>query len=465
MSPTLALFIWLILLLFLFVFDPARDPKTSVALWVPLAWLCIVASRLPSQWLGVQVGMGGLAHAFEEGNSIDSTVYSVLILLAIAILIWRSFRWGKFFARNFALTALLSYALLSVLWSDFPFITFKHWFRDLGNYLAILVVLSDPRPLEAVRTLLRRLAYLLIPLSILLVKYFPAIGRQYGITGEGPYYSGATTSKNMLGVLCLVSALFFFWDTVTRWPDRKERQTRRIVLINVALMGMTLWLLVGSQSATSKLCLALGFLVIAAAQTKTVKRHPGLLTVSVPIGICLYLVLAFGFGININTEIARAVGRDATLTGRTVIWDAVLSTHTNPLVGSGYETFWLGPRLEKIWGMGVLVNEAHDGYLEVYLNLGIIGLFLLTAFLISSYRTARAQLKAFPILGSFTFALWSILPLYNITESAFRGQLMWVIFLLGAMVVPTASPAGALAPAELPVTDESIANVQDTVTI
>ena len=135
MSPTLALFLWLILLLVLFVFDPARDQKTLVTLWVPLAWLFIVASRLPSQWLGVRVG--GFAQALEEGNPVDSTIYSVLILLSIAILIWRSFRWGKFFAQNFALTALLSYSLLSVLWSDFPFITFKHWFRDLGNYLAI----------------------------------------------------------------------------------------------------------------------------------------------------------------------------------------------------------------------------------------------------------------------------------------------------------------------------------------
>ena len=66
----------------------------------------------------------------------------------------------------------LLFALLSVLWSDFPLVALKRWFRDLGNYLVILVVLSDPRPLEAVRALLRRLCYLLIPLSILLVKYY-----------------------------------------------------------------------------------------------------------------------------------------------------------------------------------------------------------------------------------------------------------------------------------------------------
>ena len=99
----------------------------------------------------------------------DRTIYSALILLAIGILMSRSFKWGSFFSRNLALMAFLSFALLSVFWSDFPFVAFKRWFRDFGNYLVILVVLSDPRPLEAVRTLLRRFCYLLIPLSVLLI--------------------------------------------------------------------------------------------------------------------------------------------------------------------------------------------------------------------------------------------------------------------------------------------------------
>ena len=114
-------------------------------------------------------------------------------------------QWGLFFAQS-CTNGTSFFSPLSVLWSDFPFITFKRWFRDLGNYLAILVVLSDPRPLEAIRALLRRLSYLLIPLSILLVKYYPN-GREYSIW-TGPDCSGATTSKNMLGS-CAWSARSF----------------------------------------------------------------------------------------------------------------------------------------------------------------------------------------------------------------------------------------------------------------
>src|SRR5437667_2866807 len=252
MPPSLALFLWLIVLASLLRFDPAKDSKTSLALWVPVIWMFIIGSRLPSQWLSDQIGQA--AQDLQEGSPLDRTIFSVLILLAIGILMSRSFKWADFFVRNLALMAFLSFALLSVLWSDYSFDALKRWFRDLGNYLVILVALSDPRPLEAVRALLRRLCYLLVPLSILLIKYYPQIGKQYSYFTGADTYVGATTSKNELGVVCLISGLFFFWDTVTRWSNRKERRTRRILLVNAAFIAMTLWLLNLANIATSRVC-------------------------------------------------------------------------------------------------------------------------------------------------------------------------------------------------------------------
>jgi len=78
MPPSLALFLWLVLLLLLLRFDPAKDPETSAALWVPAIWLFIDGSRLPSQWLGAQVG----TIVLEEGNALDRATWSALILLA-----------------------------------------------------------------------------------------------------------------------------------------------------------------------------------------------------------------------------------------------------------------------------------------------------------------------------------------------------------------------------------------------
>ena len=461
MPPTLALFLWLILLLALWRFDPAGDSKTSLALWVPLIWMFIIGSRLPSQWLGW--GTESLAQSMQEGNALDAVIYSTLILLAIRILMLRSFKWHGFFAGNLALMAFLIFELLSVVWSDFHFVSFKRWFRDLGGYLVILVVLSDPRPREAVCTLLRRLGYLLVPLCILLIKYYPDMSITYDYWTGAAEFTGATTAKNSLGVDCLVFGIFFFWDTVTRWSERKEPRTKRIILVNASFIYMTMWLLVKSQSATSEVCLVVGCLVIAAAHTRLSKRHPIFLKVLIPACFGLYLILAFGF--NINAEFAGAVGRDPTLTGRTFIWQTLLSMHTNPLLGTGYESFWLGPRLQWVWEKCGAINEAHNGFLEVYLNLGFIGLFFLVGFLLSSYHTICRRLAPFSSLGSLSLAFWIVLLFRNMTEASFRGGLLWVTFLLGAIVVPRATSARGVAHAQGSSFEESPFELREVTTV
>lgn len=435
MPSSLALLLWFVGVVALLRFDPARDKRTSIALWVPLAWMFIVATRLPSQWLG-----GGqietVSQALEEGNAMDRSIFAFLIFLSIVILVMRSFNWGSFVARNFFLAAFLLFALTSVMWSDFPFVAFKRWFKDLGNYLVILIVVSDPFPIEAVRTLFRRLCFLFIPLSILLVKYFPYIGKQYEFWSGNNMFVGAATSKNMLGVACLVSGIYFFWDTLSRWPNRRERRMKPAILVNLLLFTMTLYLLRLSNSATSEVCLVLGCLVVAAANLRLMKRHPGILKVTIPIVLCSYMILQFGFGI--NGEVAGMVGRNANLTGRTDLWVFLLSMHTNPALGTGYESFWLGPRLAAVWArfVGSGINEAHNGYLEVYINLGLIGLLLLSTFLTASYRNIGKALSSGFSLASLSLALWTVLLFYNVTEAAFKGsQLMWLAFLVGAIAV------------------------------
>ena len=437
MPSSLASLLWFIFLVLLVRYDPARDRDASVTLWIPTIWIFFTASRLPAQWLGGQVGTA--AQALEEGNPLDRIIFSSLILLSIIVLASRPFKWNRLIVRNFALIALIGFALTSALWSDFPLVSMKRWFRDLGNYLVILVVLADRRPFEAVVTLLRRLCYLLIPLSVLLIKYYPYLGKHYSEWTGAAEYVGATTSKNMLGVLCLVSGIFFFWDTLRLWPERKDRQKRKILLVNGIFIWMTLWLLNLSSSATSTICLTMGCLVLLAANTTFSRRHPGFLKFMIPTAFCVYLVLAIGFDVNDN--LAGAVGRDPTLTGRSNIWKTVLSTHTNPIVGAGYESFWLGDRLKYVWRFAGRVNEAHNGYLELYLSLGVIGVSLLLFYMIACYLNICKKLLPSFKLASLALALWTMILFYNMTESAaFRGQLIWVIFVLLMIVVTAPSP-------------------------
>jgi O-antigen ligase len=432
MPAPLALGAWFVLLIALFRYD--GEKKTSLALWVPVLWFAVIGSRLPSQWLGVR---GDVAQMMTEGNGFDRLVYVLLIVLALSILSSRGFAWGRFFIANFALTSILLFSLLSVAWSDFPFVAFKRWFRDLGTYLAILVALTDAGGLDGVRMLLRRVCYLLIPLSIVLIKYLPEMAKHYDAWSGEAFFIGVTTSKNMLGVLCLVSGLYFFWDTLIKWPKRDDPIRRRVILINVAFISMTLWLLSMANSATSTVCLVLGALIIVLAHTNFFKRRPAVLATGIFVGIFSYVLLEFVFDVHIIATLAVAVGRNPDLTGRTNIWNVVLASGTNPFVGAGYESFWLGERLQWVWERAGAVNEAHNGFLEVYLTLGLIGLSLYIIFLFGSFFSITRRMKTVSI-GSMSLALWTVLIFYNVTESALRGHLMWIAFLLGAVTLPAA---------------------------
>lgn len=434
MPPLLALALWLVCLVLLFRYDPAREPKTSTALWVPVIWMCILGSRNPSAWFS---GSGNTsAQGYEEGSPVDRIIYLALIALAIWILTSRHFRWTNFLLRNIALFTFVLLALVSACWSDEPFTCLRRWFRDLGGYFIVLVVLSDPRPKEALATVLRWTCYLLISLSILLDKYFPFLSRHWDPwTGVGSY-EGVTTGKNLLGAVALISSIFFIWDSVRRWRERKQKRIQRVFVVNAAFLAMSLSLLRQANSTTTLVCFALGCLVILAVQSKVLRRRPMLLKVLIPGAFCLYLILAVGLGM--SGEMAQAVGKDPTLTDRTKIWQFLLNMHTNPILGTGYQSFWLGSRLEWFWndaGLGH-INEAHDGFLEVYLELGLIGLVLIVGILISGFRNICRRLSPFSDIAPFCFAVWLITLFYCVTEAGFETGLMWSVLMLTTISIP-----------------------------
>lgn len=451
MPPSLVLLIWLVSLLALFWLDPGRESKTSGALWVPLIWFFFIASRSPAQWLGsaAQNSAATLGQVLEDGNPLNRTIFSCLTVLAFVILVSRSFQWRKFALQNSALVLLLAYALVSVAWSDFPLAAFKKWFRDAGIYLAVLVVLTDRNRLAAVRTVLRRLYYLTVPLSIVLIKYYASLGQTFSVWGVREY-TGVATSKNMLGLLCLASGTFFFWDIATRWNQRRDKRVRRIILVNIAFISMAIYLLHLCGSKTSTVCLILGSLMIAAAHSNFGRLHVGWIKAAAPGIFLTYLILTVGFGL--SAQMAAAVGGNATMSDRTRIWQVLLSVPINPVVGCGYQSFWLGWRIDWVWSRltGDNVFQAHNGYLQTYLDLGLIGLALTCIFLVATYRKICRRLEPLTPLVSLSFGLWSFLLLYNVTEAALGGGLLWLTLLMGSMTVPERVKARARASSLLP---------------
>ena len=205
------------------------------------------------------------------------------------------------------------------------------------------------------------------------------------------------------------------------------------------LLAMVAWLTPIANSKTSLLALVSGIAVILAVQFPWIKRHIWSFLVAVALIAAISNEL-----FSVKSAILEASGRDATLTGRTGIWQTVLSEPINPLLGTGYASFWLGERLQRIWAFfpRTQLIQAHNGYLEVYLNLGLVGLAFLGGVLWTALRSARRRLLAVDYTtgnlddGLFqTFGIAYIVAylLYNITEATFVGlNFLFIIFLLVA---------------------------------
>jgi O-antigen ligase len=113
----------------------------------------------------------------------------------------------------------------------------------------------------------------------------------------------------------------------------------------------------------------------------------------------------------------------------------------NPLFGAGYESFWFGDRLEKIWSTyWEHLNQAHNGYLEVYLDLGWTGVVLIGLVMAWGYRNVVRTLRWDPNVGRLKLAFFVIAAVYNLTEHAFRYlHPVWILFLLAVILVPEPS--------------------------
>src|SRR5215472_4773202 len=203
MPPSVATLVCALVILALFFLERDRNSKVSSALWVPIIWMLMAGSRSVPQWFGGQ-GSVGSADAALEGSPLDAAITSGLLAAGLMVLIVRKWRFQAFLQWNALLFIFFFYCALSTLWSDFPWFAFKHWVKALGDLVMVLVVLTDPDPTAALRRFLASPGFLLFPISILLIKYYPSLGRTFSEwTGE-PMDIGVALNKNELGQTCLV---------------------------------------------------------------------------------------------------------------------------------------------------------------------------------------------------------------------------------------------------------------------
>jgi exopolysaccharide production protein ExoQ len=438
MPPQTATFVFGVGIIGLFLLDHDRKVHASIALCVPFMYLWEVSSRSFTDWLAIlQDGrppaVVDQATMYANGSPIDRAVLCGLMVLAIVILVRRG-QLQVLLRTNLPTILFLVYGAISVFWSDFPEITIRRWFKAAGCLLMVMVVLSERDRDAAMNRLFVWAGFLLIPLSVLFIKYYPAIGRTYVIENISTWVLspvGVTDHKNSLGAMCQVYGLIFVWHFIAAYRDRQRQyRTRHLIAHGVAL-AMVAWLFLQANSVTAQSSFLLGAIFLIATSTRNIARKRW------RVHLLMAALMAVPFAIlflGIGGGAIEAMGRNSTLTGRTEIWALVIKLVPNPVVGAGFESFWLGSRLEAMQRHMRGLNEAHNGFLEVYISLGWIGVLLLLVMIVTGYRNMIVCFRRNPDAGRFRLALFLTVIVSSFTEAAFRTiGVSWIIFLLTTM--------------------------------
>jgi O-antigen ligase len=358
-----------------------------------------------------------------KGSAIHSAemllCYGLLVMVMLPM--WRQLMDACL--QNILSFALPVWAILSTVWSQSPKRTLSFAILALVHtiFAQYLPVRFKPKQQMQLFLLIGVIATLG---SIALTAVMPRAGVDYknsmiGVEGLYPH-------KNICSMvtIALMMPAFFY-----------KFKGRSALLKKSLYLGITMALVLATTSRTGWLVLAgcIGVIFIA-KNIRTMKPLERLMTVLfVPgvVGTLVWLMITY------RAQLALMMGKDPTLSGRTVIWQAVfLSIFKRPWTGFGYDAFWIGTgealRLAIATGDPALGN-AENGVLQLWLELGLVGVLIVFAILL------RATVNAIRCLRSDTpeYALWymsmifiAVLSLVDGDKFMYPHAIEWTMLIL-----------------------------------
>jgi len=433
MPPLVALSLCVSFIIVLLHVERKRNPGASIALWVPTLWLMLCASKPIGRWFAIQ-GSASVGDP-EAGSSIDRVVLIVLMTIAVLILNGRKIELSNILKDNFWLIVLLLYLGMSIVWSDFKFVSFKRWFRLAAAVPISLVILSERSPLNAMESVLRRCAYVLVPLSLMLIKYFPVYGVQYNYAGV-KMWVGVASQKNSFGVICAIAIFTIIWSFGRELKEGGLFNRKNQTVSDGLVCGIAIFNLLGFRGTYS--ATAIGFLIggivtlVFLNKQKNYKRQwAAIIFIIVTTGL-----LSLTFFESLIPIATSAFNRRADFTGRDEIWQLVMEEASKkPVLGYGFGAYWY-LQDEKIYSQ-TSVHEGHSGYLDVYLETGMVGCLFLLLFLLDTFKKSVRLINYSQFWGICGVCLIIMSVLHNYTESNYirTSSYFWNIIVIISIII------------------------------
>ena len=372
--------------------------------------------------------------AVAEGNPFLQVVWACIYIIVAIRAAQQSHAIMEAVRSNKLLIALVFLALFSAAWSADPGLTLR---RSIA-LLATTLFGVDFAVRYSIREQLRLLAIALggvVLLSVIVQVFFP--GQIPTVDMLYPdAWVGLFGQKNEFGRIIVLATLVILTAV---------RKSVGGILIAVLALLSALGLIIEAESMTSFVALVGMILVLRFAPT--LRWNAGIrraiqvfcTVITLP---TLYLLIHY------RDAVTGLMGRNASLTGRVKIWGlSVASIALKPILGYGYSAFW--PASPEAMRIDVAINwtvpHAHNAYIELALELGLVGLALYgAAYVVALRRAARYMRMERGNSAKWPLIYLCFILLYSFTENyvVAPNTIFWMLFVAASCTV--SQPVGAL---------------------
>jgi exopolysaccharide production protein ExoQ len=384
-------------------------------LLIPILYIAANGTFVPHSGQ-IDYAATGQAPGSDASHKISVALVSLLYILMIA------FRFGPVFRLAQRVKIVLAFPVLAILscaWSTEPQQSIVSG-SVLLIFTAFAIYVASRFSFERQLELLMLVGAVALPLSVLLALLVPSVGASEagwkGIFGHKQVCAAASMTL-------LITALHW------RAAGVYQKIFRAVYVV------LCFGLIIMSQSRTGwALTLIALFLSGALWLLQKMPPRQGLLAVLVAVPMAAAGMYAIYL---LAPTILSSIGKDSTLSQRTIIWAAAWdAAMRHPFLGYGFASFWkglYGPSQSVVLMAGWGLQQAQNGFLDVWLGVGIAGLFVVAAMTLQSKRNA---IRCFHSCIHQAYVRWCVVVvvttlLYNIGESSIGLiNLSWFFFLL-----------------------------------
>jgi O-antigen ligase len=393
-------------------------------------WVALFLSTGACQNLWLNTHVAPTQNANVGSASITLLIYLVtLVLLAL-----HCKGWMGLFLREWPLVTISGLAIISAIWSEAPAVSIRYGTGLLFTFL-FGVYFAVRYSLKEQISLLASVLGICIVCSFIFGLF--GLGTSVDVNGSVAGWYGAFTQKNSLGAMMVLSTLvFLLWRRID--PDHS----------GIASMGVlgSLILVLLSQSVTSIVTVAL--LLALFPYLRWMARAGGRRFVAGVVCLASAVLFSLAYLVTHVPTVTALMGKSMTLTGRLQLWVfSILMALRRPWLGYGLGAFWMNDegavRIQR--ALGWPVPHSHNGFLEIWLGLGVCGLVVfLCGFTLYVWRSLRFLLRNPIPEAAWPFLFFMLLFLTNLTQVTFlaRNTIFMVMYSTVAVSTAPASSVG-----------------------